>query len=465
MTLHPFKMLIILLPIAMVNCHDRNSNTQIVERWITSKDQSKLLFCDTIEGFKYQDIDSSKTIFIDENETYQTIDGFGFTLTGGSAKLIQQLDTETKKLVLEKLFSTKGIAISFLRISIGASDLDEYPYTYNDIPKGSTDVELNQFSLKESTNYLIPLLKEIMAINPRLKILATPWSAPVWMKDNKSFIGGTLMREYMMIYAQYLITFIEAMQAEGINIYAITPQNEPLHDGNNPSMYMSWEQQNEFIKNYLGPVIKKENLDTKIIIYDHNCDNIAYPILILEDTLARKYIWGSAFHLYAGEIAELAKVHQAHPDKHIYFTEQYTGKDGDFGGDLQWHLKNVVIGSLRNWSKSVFQWNLANDENFGPHTIGGCTSCKGAITLNGSPEYNVGFYIIGQISKFIPPNSIRIKSNLLPNIHNVVFKTSEGKLVMVAINLAEKTEVFMVNQNGKQLYTSLEGGSVATYVW
>jgi glucosylceramidase len=465
MTLHPFKILIILLPIAMVNCHDRNSNTQIVERWITSKDQSKLLFCDTIEGFKYQDIDSSKTIFVDENETYQTIDGFGFTLTGGSAKLIQQLDSETRKLLLAKLFSTKGIAISFLRISIGASDLDEYPYTYNDIPKGSTDIELNQFSLKESTNYLIPLIKEIMAINPDLKILATPWSAPIWMKDNKSFIGGTLMREYMMVYAQYLITYIEAMQAEGINIYAITPQNEPLHDGNNPSMYMSWEQQNEFIKNYLGPVITKENLDTKIIIYDHNCDNIAYPILILEDTLARKYIWGSAFHLYAGEIAELSKVHQAHPDKHIYFTEQYTGKDGDFGGDLQWHLKNVVIGSLRNWSKSVFQWNLANDENFGPHTIGGCTSCKGAITLNGSPEYNVGFYIIGQISKFIPPNSIRIKSNLLPNIHNVVFKTPEGKLVMVAINLAEKTEVFMVNHNGKQLYTSLEGGSVATYVW
>ena len=408
-------------------------------------------------------------IEVDATQTYQTIDGFGFTLTGGSAQSINKLNSQKRKELLQELFgkNDNAIAISYLRISIGASDLNATPFTYNDLPAGQTDVSLDQFSLNPDINDVIPMLKEILAINPQIKILATPWSPPTWMKDNNNFIGGSLKPEYYGVYANYFVKYIQKMKQEGISITAITPQNEPLHPGNNPSMFMSAQQQAVFIKNHLGPAFVSANLPTKIIIYDHNCDRPDYPLSILNDVAANPFVDGSAFHLYAGDINVLSTIHAAFPNKNLYFTEQYTGSSGTFDGDLKWHMKNVIIGSMRNWSKVALEWNLANDANFGPHTPGGCTTCKGGLTIKGTDSFerNVGYYIIAHASKFVPAGSIRIGSTQTANLNTVSFKTPAGKTVLIIENDGSTNELFNIKSNGKWVTTSLDAGAVATFIW
>ncbi|HMP31981.1 MAG TPA: glucosylceramidase, partial [Saprospiraceae bacterium] len=366
-----------------LSCYQKPTQQKAIEdgyqikSWSTSADQLNLLNEEqTILKFSKEYIDLP-TIEIDLGTSYQEIDGFGYTMTGGSAYLISQMEETVQESLIEDLFSCTNNTgcINYLRLSIGASDLDENVYSYNDLPEGMTDPELKLFSIQKDSLYLLPLLKKIIKINPDIKFLATAWSPPVWMKSNQNTIGGSLLNKYYDTYALYFLKYIQAMQKNGVSITALTLQNEPEHGGNNPSMLMSSNEQSIFIKNHLGPLLKKNNITTKIVIWDHNCDNIAYPISILNDSITRKYIDGSAFHLYAGVIDNLSKVKELHPDKNIYFTEQWTGAKGDFGGDLMWHMKNVIIGSIRNHSKIVLEWNLANDPNYEPHTHGGCTEC------------------------------------------------------------------------------------------
>ncbi|MDF1518596.1 MAG: glucosylceramidase, partial [Lutibacter sp.] len=421
------KSLILLFAfIALNNCSKQNNEdnpvpvppivvTNEVDFWLTKADQSvKLQKQSGILAFR-DSYNNYPNIEVNDSQTFQTVDGFGFSLTGGSAQVINSLNTSKKQELLQELFGTNSnsIAISYLRISIGASDLDASVFSYNDLPAGQTDLNLAQFNLAPDKINLIPLLKEILAINPSIKIMGSPWSPPVWMKDNNSSIGGSLQPKYYGVYAQYFVKYLQKMKEEGINIDAITIQNEPLHPGNNPSLLMLAPQQADFIKNHLGPAFQSAAINTKIIIYDHNCDKPDYPITVLNDPAAKQYIAGSAFHLYAGDISALSTVRNAHPDKDLYFTEQYTPSNGDFGGDLKWHLKNVIVGSMRNWSKTALEWNLANDASFGPHTPGGCTTCKGGITINSSTSYtqNVGYYIVAHASKFVPTGSVRIASN------------------------------------------------------
>lgn len=473
------SLILIFIFIALNNCNKQNNEdnpepepptvTNEVDFWLTKADQSvKLQKQSGILAFR-DSYNNYPNIEVTDSQTFQTVDGFGFSLTGGSAKVINSLNSDKKQALLQELFGTSNssISISYLRISIGASDLDESVFSYNDLPVGQTDLNLTQFSLAPDMVNLIPLLKEILAINPTIKIMGSPWSPPVWMKDNNSSIGGSLQPKYYGVYAQYFVKYIQKMKAEGINIDAITVQNEPLHPGNNPSLLMLAPQQADFIKNHLGPAFQTASIGTKIIIWDHNCDKPDYPITVLNDPAAKQYIAGSAFHLYAGDISALSTVKNAHPDKDLYFTEQYTPSNGDFSGDLKWHLKNVVVGSMRNWSKTALEWNLANDASFGPHTPGGCTTCKGGITINSSTSYtqNVGFYIIAHASKFVPSGSVRIGSNIIGNLHNVAFKTPAGKKVLVVINEGNEAALFNIKYNQKWITTSLEGGSAGTYIW
>jgi glucosylceramidase len=443
--------------------------TNDVDFWLTKSDESvKLQKQPAILGFGTTP-NLYTNIEIDESLVYQTVDGFGYTLTGGSAQVINQLSASKKQELLQELFGSgnNSISVSYLRVSIGASDLNAAPFSYDDMPAGQTDISLSNFSLAPDMTDLVPLLKEILLINPAIKIMGSPWSPPVWMKDNGSFTGGSLQSQYYNVYAQYFVKYIQKMKAEGITIDAVTPQNEPLHPGNNPSMLMTAAQQADFIKSNLGPAFQAANISTKIIIYDHNCDRPDYPISILNDAAARPFIAGSAFHLYAGDISALSNVHNAYPAKDVYFTEQYTSSTGNFGGDLKWHLKNVMIGSMRNWSKNALEWNLANDASFGPHTPGGCSTCKGAITIENSSLFtrNVAYYIIAHASKFVPPGSVRISSTAAGNLNNVSFKTPAGKKVLLVENDGSTTEIFNIRYNGKWVTTSLEGGSVATYTW
>jgi len=441
----------------------------LVSYWLTSADSTVLLQAQNEPLIISEDSTSQLVLEVDPNRTFQTIDGFGFTLTGGSAALINSLDANKKEALLQELFSNDGdgIGISYLRISVGASDLSSEPFTYNDLPEGETDPGLQHFTLERERADLLPILKKIVAIRPEIKIMGSPWSAPKWMKTNNSFIGGSLKPGYYGVYASYLVKYIQKMKAEGITIDAITVQNEPLHPGNNPSMYMEAREQNEFIKKHLGPAFKKAGITTRIIIYDHNLDKPEYPISILNDPETRKYVDGSAFHLYAGDINTMSQVQRAHPDKNLYFTEQWIGGPGNFTGDFRWHMENLIIGAIRNWSRIVLEWNLAADARYEPHTDnGGCTSCLGALTIsNQSIKRNTAYYVIGHASRFVKPGSVRIYTNIPANLPNVGFKTPEGKTVLIVLNQDQNRKKFAIRMSGKLMFASLDPGAVGTFVW
>ncbi len=438
-----------------------------VDFWLTKGDQSIKLQKQVTELVFKNITNAYQNIEVDETQSFQTIDGFGYTLTGGSAEVINGLSSEKKQQLLQELFgnATNSISVNYLRISIGASDLNSSVFSYNDLPSGQSDISQTQFSLAPDMINLIPLLKEIILINPNIKIMAVPWSAPTWMKNIYTSTGSSLVPIYYSSYAQYFVKYIQAMQAQGITIDAVCPQNEPLNGANNPSMVMTSSQQISFVIK-LGAAFQTSGISTKIVVFDHNCDTPEYPISVLNDSNANPFIDGSAYHLYGGNISTLTTVHTAFPNKNIYFTEQWTSSTGDFAGDLKWHTKNVIIGSMRNWSKNALEWNLASNAAFEPHTSGGCSQCKGALTIsNGDFIRNVSYYIIAHASKFIPTGSVRIASTISGNLNTVAFKTPNRKIVLLIENDGNSTEIFNIKQNGKWVTISLESGSVGTFIW
>lgn len=463
---------VVLCLLTCLSCNQKlipaTSSSSDVKLWLTDPDAG-VLFQQQESVPSFKNISTNyPEILIEVNKTYQTIDGFGFTLTGGSAMHLFQMDKFARNIILKELFSTEGasIGVSYLRISIGASDLDAAPFSYDDLPAGETDIRLEKFSIAPDKLFLIPILKEILAINPAVKILATPWSPPVWMKTNSSTVGGSLRAEYYDVYAGYFVKYIQAMQAEGIMIDAITVQNEPLHPGNNPSMLMTANEQKDFIKKNLGLAFKAAGIPTKIILYDHNANHPEYPLTILNDNDAAQYIDGSAFHLYAGDIDTLTSVHNAHPHKNLYFTEQWIGAPGNLKADLAWHIKNVIIGAMRNWCKVALEWNLASDSKLAPHTTGGCTECLGALTIDGDTvKRNPAYYIIAHAAKFIRPGSVRIYSQQPASLPNVAFKLPGVKIVLIVLNETDAETNFWIRQGTKSIPVKLNGGAVGTFLW
>jgi len=442
------------------------TQTSAISFWMTHPSGS-VFFKQQNLPLNWNGSNSGNVIEVDSTQQFQEIDGFGYTLTGGSAQLIHALTNDKKEALLKELFTIadNNIGVSYLRISIGASDLDAQPFSYNDIPVNESDFNLTRFSIDKDRQSLIPVLKQIVALQPTIKILGSPWSAPQWMKTNKNFVGGSLRKDCYAAYAAYLVKYIKAMQAEGVTIDAITPQNEPLHGGNNPSMVMQPEEQAEFIANHLGPAFAAAAIKTKIIIYDHNADRPDYPLTVLNNATAASFIDGSAFHLYGGTIAALTDVHNARPDKHIYFTEQWVGGPGNFGEDLKWHTENLIIGATRNWSRNVLEWNLAADPNYQPHTPGGCTTCLGALTIGTTVTRNVSYYIIAHASKFVRPGSRREASTQTNALRSVAFKNPSGQHVLIVLNTTAFVENMTIRFHGKMSNVSLPAGAVGTFVW
>ncbi len=439
-----------------------------VSFWLTKGDKSILLQKQNTTLNFSTSSNSNTTIEVDDTQAFQSIDGFGYTLTGGSATLINNLGATEKDALLKELFGTdeNAIGVSYLRVSIGASDLSANVFTYNERPNGQTDVDQDNFSIAAEMTDLVPILKKILAINPNIKILGSPWTAPTWMKTNNAYKGGSLKPEYYQSYAKYFVKYIQAMKTEGITIDAITIQNEPLHPGNTPSMYMEAVDQANFIKSALGPAFQAAGLSTKIIVYDHNADRPDYPLAILANPAASAYVDGSAFHLYGGNISALTQVHNAYPNKHVYFTEQWVGGPGNFAEDLKWHVSTLIVGATRNWSKNVLEWNLAADQNYNPHTPdGGCTTCLGALTIAPAVTRNVAYYVIAHASKFVRPGAVRIASTLNATLSNVAFKTPDGKKVLVVMNTASSDQTFNIKYNNKTVTPTLPAGAAATFVW
>jgi glucosylceramidase len=438
--------------------------------WLTNSDRSAL-FEKQKSTYHFTPASSQQpTIEIQDQQTLQPIDGFGFALTWGSAQHLFQMDAAKRKALLKELFATDGrnIGISYLRVSIGASDLNEYVYSYDDLPAGQTDPDLTKFNLNDEQKYVIPVLKQILAIRPDLKILGSPWSAPAWMKTNENAKDGRLKPEYYDAYARYFVKYIQGMKAQGIRMDAITVQNEPLNEKNTPSLLMSAQEQATFIRDHLGPAFQSAGIATKILLFDHNCNHPDYPLAILSDPQASTFVDGSAFHLYEGKITAMTTVHEAYPDKNLYFTEYMAVERSDSPTILiAKHVSGTMIGAIRNWSRNVLLWNLAADSKFEPHTNnGGCPICQGAVTIDGNEvTRNLAYYTVAHFSKFTRPGSVHIASSSPDDLPNVAFKTPKKQIVLIVANTSTSAQTFRVAFHEKNFSTTLQGGAVGTFIW
>ena len=377
-----------------------------VDVWLTTADGGTLLQKQSPLPWAKAE-ENQGSITVDDTKSFQTMDGFGHALTGGTAQLMMKMSPAARTALLRELFSTgpDGIGTSYIRVTIGASDMNDHVYTYDDLPAGARDPGLKRFSLAEDEKDVLPVLREIVGIQPSIKILATPWTAPAWMKDNDAVKSGVLQPEFYDVYASYLVRYVQGMRAHGIRIDALTPQNEPENPKNTPSMVMTAEQEAAFIGKHLGPALAAAGLKTRIVAFDHNCDHPIYAETVLRDPDAARYTDGSGFHLYLGEITALTEVHEAFPQKNIYFTEQMVvprQQDAPAAGIAE-PVARLMIGAPENWSRNVLLWNLAADPQNGPHTNdGGCPVCAGAITLDGDKVTRlVGYYAAAHASKFV----------------------------------------------------------------
>ena len=444
-----------------------------VDVWLTTGDETHKLQHQTVD-FIPGSGSNPRQIQVNESITYQQMDGFGAALTDSSAWLISNMLNATQAYsLMNELFSpSEGIGTSYVRLPMGASDfVTSAHYTYDDMPPGMTDTNLISFSIAHDQAYIIPLLQQARSINPRLRVMVSPWSPPAWMKSPETLYGGSLEPEYYQVYANYFVKFVQSYGAEGIPIHAVTIQNEPHYTNTTyPTMWMEWWQQADFVENCLGPAFDSitTTVVPKILTWDHNWDEPSYPIRVLNDADARTYIAGSAWHCYACNPCAQTSVHEAHPDKDIYLTECTGGEwDNDFASVLVWNLQNLFIGSVRNWAKTVLLWNLALDENHGPH-LGGCDNCRGVVTIDqtGMITYNVEYYAIGHLGKFVDPGAYRIESDYFPELlESVAFQNPDGSIVLVVLNPGTVPQSFDVQWNGQHFPYNLPPQSVATFKW
>jgi glucosylceramidase len=440
------------------------------EVWLTNADKSALFERQKIPPVPPAAGKTDFTIVVNEKQKFQTIDGFGYALTGGSAQHLIRMTPQRRAATLRELFGTgeRDLGVSYLRLTIGASDLNERVFTYDDLAEGETDVEMLRFALGPDLADVIPVMKEILRLNPKIKILASPWTAPSWMKTNHNVKGGSLVPEYYAAYARYFVKYVQAMRAEGIAIDAITVQNEPLNPKNTPSLVMQAGEEAEFIKHHLGPAFRAAGLMTKIVLYDHNCDVPEYAEAILADPDAARFVDGSGFHLYGGRIEAMSQVHDAYPAKSLYFTEQMVvgSVESRPAINIAAPVRRLIIGAMRNWSRNVLLWNLAADPKNQPHTDnGGCGTCQGAITIDGDAvSRNLAYYVVAHASKFVVPGSVRIASTSSEGLPNVAFRTPRGKRVLIVVNSGTAAENFEIRA-GKVMKATLAAGAVGTYVW
>ena len=426
-----------------------------VDGYITSQ---SLSYNFTYQSAEFSSVSMSPTkITLDPSVQYQDIDGFGAALTGSTCHNLMQMSAADRTKFLRETFDpVDGMGFSFIRMHIGGSDFSMSEYTCCDKP------DINFFEIPAVEREGIwPVLREIMQINPSLKIMGSPWSCPKWMKVNPDtktgswdkWTSGRLNPKYYADYAEYFVRWIQEMEGEGFPIYAITMQNEPLNKFNSMSLYMPWEDQRDFIK-VLGPAFEKANIKTKILLFDHNFDydNKAgqqqYPLKIYNDATARKYAAGSAWHSYSGHVSELDNIHSAAPDKSIYFTEASIGTwiangtwDGVFKHCLLSDFAFIFLGTLSRHGSGVILWNLMLDENRGPHRPnGGCSTCFGAVEINSSNYKTMRksshYYDIAHCSKVVKTGAKRIKSSgyKANGLSYEAFLNPDGTLAVLALN-------------------------------
>ena len=413
------------------------------------------------------------TITVDDATQYQEIAGFGAAMTDASAWLIEtKLSAPDRAALMQELFGRNpGIGLSFMRLTIGASDFSMHDYSFDDMPPGQTDPTLAHFSIDSNRPYFLPAVKQAYAVNPQLKIMASPWSAPGWMKTTGSLIQGTLTDSGYPALAEYLRRYVRAYEAEGVPIFALTVQNEPhFEPANYPGMRLDPTQRARLLRENLGPLFARDGLQTKIFDWDHNWDEPNSPLAVLADTAARKYVAGVAWHCYAGQVSAQSQVHDAYPDKETWFTECSGGDwSPDWASNLNWFLGTLIIDGTRNWAKGVLFWNLALDEHSGPH-LGGCTDCRGVVTIGsatGTVTRNVEYYALAHASKFVRPGARRIASSSdVEGVKSVAFvNADDGSKVLIVLNTAPLERTVVVRWKNQSFDYVVPAGAAVTFHW
>ena len=449
-----------------------------VNVWLTTHDLSNHLTPQQSLTFAPDNGSDSSTIDVNENRTYQQIDGFGATLTESSAWLLMtKLTNSQRSAVMQDLFGAgqpNNIGLNFLRQPMGATDYItttvsiSHFFTYDDLPPGQTDPGLNNFNLADDPAYIIPILQGALGINHNIKILASPWSAPAWMKDNRALNnGGNLLPADIDVWANYFVKFIQAYQNHGIPIWGITPQNEPGLAVPWPSMYLSSTDESNFIANHLAPALATAGLSPKILAWDFNWDNTTYPLSVLGNAGAGSKVAGTSWHCYVGDPSAMSTVHQAYPGKDVYETECAAGCSQVV------QPIDLVIGAMRNWSRSAVTWNIALDPSGGPHFSGNPPGCTPLVTVDPNipttgVSYGLNYYEEGQASKFVVPGAYRIDSNTFGagSIQDVAFKNPDGSKVLVVHNTdTSNAHTFKVRWSGESFSYNLPANASATFEW
>jgi glucosylceramidase len=443
-----------------------------VEVWESTIDESKKL--EQAEPLYFAEgkvHHNDYAIKVDETATYQQMDGFGASFTDASAWLVYHaLSPELRDELMRKLFDREeGIGISFVRQPMGASDFAWRIYSYDDVELGQSDYELARFSVDHDKKYIIPLLHQAMELNPELKVMASPWSPPGWMKTSDSMIGGTLKTDCYGVYADYFIKFLDAYQAEGIPIYAVTMQNEPGYEPKQyPGMIVKPAEEAKFIKSHLGPRLSKRDQPVKIMCYDHNWDVPSHPKEIYEDPEASRYVAGTAWHVYGGRHEAMSQIKEQFPDKDVWFTEASGGEWIKPFHDAFMDQMKHVIRTTRNWSKSVIWWNIALDENNGP-TVLSHSTCRGVVKIDqqtGELTYNLDYYTLGHISKFVKPGAYRIDSDTYEDeLETVAFLNGDGSKVLIVSNRTNARKSFAVTCGERTFEYDIDGEAAVTFKW
>lgn len=442
---------------------------QAVRWWLTKSDKSQLFSpqADLAWG-TYDGQPGVRPITVDGSQQYQSMLGFGAAITDAASSVVWAMPTPNRDALMDEMFGGSGLKLDVVRLPMGSSDFARFSYTYDD--SASPDPTLANFSVATDETATIPLLQAALQRNPNLKIFAVPWSAPAWMKTNGSLNAGSLKPEYFSVYADYFVKFVQAYEAHGLPIYAVCPQNEPLHTtGSYPSMAMSAVDEATFIGQYLGPAFAAASITTRILAYDHNWDNTSYASTVFDDAQAGSYTSGSAWHAYAGSVTVQTTVHNAYPTKDIYFTEITASQPDNFGSDLQWFMRNIGIGAPYNWARTSIYWNLALDENNGPLN-GGYTTGQGVVRVTSSTaaitRYST-YYGLQHLSQHIQPGAKRIGCTNYGTgyVLATAYRNPDGTTVCHVLCDAQSAQTFKLIADGNSVSFTLQPGDVVTCIW
>ena len=445
-----------------------------VAAYVTTGDQSRLLARDQDLHFRATALDPAlTTVSVDPARRFQSVVGWGAAMTDASAYLIQtRLGAAQRDALLRELFGRDGagIGLTFVRVTMGASDFSRTHYSYDDMPAGETDPTLAHFSIDHDRAEKIPALQAARAINPQLTLVGTPWSPPGWMKTTGSLVKGTLKPEFYGAFAEYFARWIEAYEGAGLPVFAVTLQNEPHFEPENyPGMRLDPAQRATILREHVGPLFARRGITAQLWDWDHNWDELDSPLGVLADAGARQYVSGVAWHCYGGDISAQGFVHDQYPAKDTWFTECSGGEWAPVWADnLKWYVGTMVIANARNWARGVALWNLALDENHGPH-LGGCGDCRGVVTINsatGQVTRNPEYYALAHASRFVRPGAARIESTASNGLETVAFRNADdGSIALIVLNGAAQAREFAVRVGEQGFTYTLPAGAVATFTW